>query len=276
MNAPRISIATDAAVLPAGFQERVLYEACPLCGSKEIAHERSADVSRYPIWKPPLSPTMNWMRCGGCDHSFADGYFTEAALEVVFDEIHPHQRPGHEVEKNRYASAPIIEKVMAHKSGGLWLDLGFGNGSLLFTADEYGFETFGLDLRPEVVEDLQELGFSAACQDICSAENVPQADVISMADVLEHTPFPAEVLSAAHRLLNPDGVLFLSMPNAEAFLWRQMTDRDTNPYWSELEHYHNFGRRRLFALLEETGFEPLSYGVSPRYRCGMEILARKA
>jgi hypothetical protein len=31
----------------------------------------------------------------------------------------------------------------------------------------------------------------------------------------------------------------------------------------------------LYVLLHECGFEPLHYAVSPRYRGGMDIIARK-
>jgi hypothetical protein len=44
--------------------------------------------------------------------------------------------------------------------------------------------------------------------------------------------------------------------------------------WSELEHFHNFSRRRLYALLAEMGFKPLRYGVSLRSVIGMEIIAQ--
>jgi hypothetical protein len=43
-----------------------------------------------------------------------------------------------------------------------------------------------------------------------------------------------------------------------------------------IEHYHNFSRSRLYALLRETGFEPVRYGISERYRACMEVIARKA
>jgi hypothetical protein len=57
---------------------------------------------------------------------------------------------------------------------------------------------------------------------------------------------------------------------------RQELERERkNPYWGELEHLHNFGRRRLYALLEETGFCPVRYGVSQRYLASMEVVARR-
>jgi protein O-GlcNAc transferase len=100
-------------------------------------------------------------------------------------------------------------------------------------------------------------------------------DVISMADVLEHMPFPKQALHHAWDVLRPDALLFLSMPNADSFVWQLSTRNGTNPYWGEIEHYHNFGRRRLYALLDECGFQAVRYGVSFRYFACMEVIARK-
>lgn len=258
------------------FEERVPYAGCPLCGATDVSFDRTTDCSRHPSWAPPLSPQITWMRCSACGHGFTDGYYSDAALAVVFQQVQTNQRPGEQIAKNRDLSAQIVERVLPFKDHGRWLDVGFGNGSLMFTAQEFGFEVHGLDLREEAVEEMQRLGFPARCADICDASDLGPFDVISMADVLEHTPDPKKVLAAAHDLITEDGALFLSMPNADAVLWRTMTDQNTNPYWGEMEHYHNFGRARLYALLQETGFTPRRYGISKRYKCGMEIVAQKA
>jgi hypothetical protein len=61
----------------------------------------------------------------------------------------------------------------------------------------------------------------------------------------------------------------------ESMVWRAMDASDANPYWGEIEHYHNFSRSRLYALLEEQGFTPLQYAVSERYRGCMEVIATR-
>jgi hypothetical protein len=48
-----------------------------------------------------------------------------------------------------------------------------------------------------------------------------------------------------------------------------------NPYWGEIEHYHNFSRKRLYALLQNHGFKPADYHISERYRVCMEVIAIK-
>ncbi len=62
----------------------------------------------------------------------------------------------------------------------------------------------------------------------------------------------------------------------DSFLWKVLTEENINPYWIEIEHYHNFGRELLFSLLVEHGFNPITYSISQRYRIGMEVIATKS
>jgi len=97
--------------------------------------------------------------------------------------------------------------------------------------------------------------------------------VISMADVVEHEAFPLESLRCARELINYPGMLLISMPNASAPLWHSMNAANQNPYRAEINHFHNFTRENLYAALKKTGFRPIHYNISERYRCCMEVLA---
>lgn len=268
---------------------RIKYEACPLCGSKDLSLHKEGMCSSHPLYNNILPPFMTWNSCDGCRHIFTDGYFSPEATAIVFSRALPHQTVGHDIEAQRVVSARIVSQVAAlapkpvetvEQDGdkrkyacGDWLDVGFGNGSLIFTAEEWGFRTAGLDLREENVEELQKIGLEAHCKPIDELDFNSRFSVISMADVLEHMPYPKAALKAAHRLLQPNGVLFVSMPNMDTLVWRMMDAENNNPYWGELEHYHNFSRSRLYALLEDHGFEPVRYNISERYRSCMEVIA---
>ncbi len=257
------------------MDELQAYPACPLCAGQVLAEHKIADCSRHPLYKPALSPSIRWLRCQGCGHVFRDGYYTDAACEIVFAETNANQQVGHDMEGQRLVSARMIEKVLPFQSSGDWLDVGFGNGSLLFTAQEYGFTPVGLDLRAANVESLSRFGVEAYCENIEAFGFNDRFSVISMADVVEHVPYPIACLQAAQRMLKDGGVLFLSMPNSDSMIWRVLDALNQNPYWGELEHYHNFGRSRLYALLQQCGFEPVRYGVSERYRACMEVVSIK-
>ncbi len=258
-------------------EARVRYEACPLCEAKDIAEAYVGDCRHHPLYKAELPSRMRWMRCGACRHVFIEGYYTPRALELLFSAVNPHQRPGWDLHGTRAVSSRMVEKVLRvlGKEGGGWLDVGFGNGALLGTAAEYGFEPVGLDLRVENVELMRLYGIEAHATEFTEHRPAEPLRVISMADVLEHMAFPKKALAHAHTILADDGVLFLSMPNADCFVWQRLDEVGENPYWGELEHFHNFGKGRLYALLREHGFEPASYGISERYYMCMGVIARK-
>jgi 2-polyprenyl-3-methyl-5-hydroxy-6-metoxy-1,4-benzoquinol methylase len=254
---------------------RIPFDACPLCGGQRIKMLCRADCSAHALYNQIIPRVMNWMRCDDCAHVFTDGYFPPDLLATIFQRTHDNQKPGWNFEQQRNVSARMVGNVARYAEGGAWLDVGFGNGSLLFTAEEWGFEPVGLDLRSASVEAMCSLNFEAHCLDVTTFDNPGRFSVVSMADVLEHMPFPKDGLAAAHRLLASHGILFVSMPNYNCAVWRLLDTVKANPYWAELEHYHNFSRARLYALLKECSFEPLHYTISERYRVCMEVIARR-
>lgn len=252
------------------------YTKCPLCNSADFKLGIEASCTQHPLYDTRLPPTLQWCVCNSCGHEFTESFFTPKGLELVFSNTNESQSVGYQIEHQRGISANIVEKVLPFVNEGAWLDVGFGNASLLFTAQEFGFSPVGVDLREKSVDSLKKLGIEAHCENIETLSLDYKPSVISLMDVLEHVPFPKTMLRAVTNLLCTDGVLLLSMPNKDPLLWKVMSDQAVNPYLGELEHYHNFGRLRLYDLLREFELEPVSYGVSQRYRCGMEILAVKS
>jgi len=259
----------------AACKPRVLYDGCPLCKSRNTRKLREPDCSFHPLYRPVIARIMTWMSCDDCAHVFTDGYFSDEVNEILFEKTHDHQKPGANFEQQRPVSARMVERVAEYAKDGPWLDVGFGNGSLLFTAEEWGFTPIGLDLRRSSVDSMNHLGIEAHCIDITAFDRPEPMSVISMADVLEHMPFPQNGLAAAHRLLRPDGILFVSMPNYNCAAWRLLDAVNGNPFWGELEHFHNFSRPRLYALARDMGFEPVHYSISERYRVCMEVILRR-
>jgi SAM-dependent methyltransferase len=254
---------------------RIPYERCPLCDAQGFVEVRVASCTAHPLYDAELPPTMRWLKCDGCAHVFVDGYFSDPAQALLFRNVHLWQVPGPETVRWRAVSAKIVEHVSTTRGAwsGRWLDVGFGNGALLTTAAEFGYDVIGLDRRDDTVTRMRELGFDTRCMDIAAFEVPEGLDVLSMADVLEHMPFPKQGLEHARRLLRPGGALFVSMPNIESFAWTELDREQKNPYWGEIEHFHNFGRSQLHRLLSASGFEPRRYAISERYLASMEVIA---
>jgi protein O-GlcNAc transferase len=267
-----------AALAPQPIQ-RVAYEACPLCGSEDAVEIVKADCRGHALYHPRLPPHLSWLACAGCGHVFTEGYFDEAGLAILFSDGHPNQLPNPTADRgqlsaDRAVAARMIDKVAAIRGlpSGRWLDVGVGGGALLTTAQEYGYEVVGLDRRPVVVEGLRRLGFDVRERDVKDLE-AGRFDVVSLADVLEHMPFPRQALREVHRAMADQGTLLISMPDRDSFVWKRLDALGDNPYWAELEHLHNFGRSGLYRLLREEGFEPVRHGISERYVACMEVVA---
>lgn len=236
---------------------KIFYHSCPLCGSKNQRHIHSADARKHSLYSGFMEPILNWLQCKDCLHIFTESYWEG----MVFSKSHDNQKFFANYEHQRYVASRIIEwteKMPPAK----WLDIGIGNGALALTAREFGFIVEGIEARKidsdtygvEIVDKMSGL-----------------YGVISMMDFLEHMPYPKVQLREARKHLMSDGILLLSMPNSDSPLWKSWGD--DNPYWWEIEHYHNFSRTRLYDLLRECNFKPIKYRVSERYRAGMEVLA---
>ena len=260
---------------------RVAYAVCPLCGGEDLRDLGEASCRAHPLWTPALPDAVPWRGCGGCGHVFTAGWFDDATRAQVLARTGAEQDPEaltlESLERLRHVCARIVTKVASVRGAldGRWLDVGIGNGVLLATAAEFGFEPLGLDLREGCVRHARALGLPARVATLEELDEGP-FEVISLADVLEHVPFPRATLARARDLLAADGLLFVSMPNMDCAVWRELDRASANPYWGELEHFHNFTRERLYAALVAEGLQPCHYGVSERYRAGMEVVARRA
>lgn len=260
------------------------YPCCPICGNSKVDIISVATATMHPLWHPPLPDTMTWVRCKQCEHVFTDKFFTSAGLAELFLNANASQLAGGDVERQRALWAPVVQRVLDVMPEHAkpfdmelsWIDVGCGSGGLVFTAQEYGFDATGIDLREEAVRRILERGYKAHCAALFSVQSDSPIHVISMADLLEHTSHPVAVLLRANEMLVENGVLFVSCPNRESSGWREMDRKKTNFYWGEIEHHHNFSRKSMMWLLQQCGFVPMSYAVSLRYIACMEIIAVKA
>jgi protein O-GlcNAc transferase len=257
---------------------RALYEACPLCESTAMADLVSADCTQHACYSEELGSEISWRGCQDCGHVFTDGYFTGEALESILSKTIEAQVPGFDANRSRQVGAKIVTTVSSVRGdiGGRWLDVGIGNGGIITSAAEFGYEAVGIDQRTAPVNMLRAFDYEAHLAELHELGEDERFDVISFEDSLEHMPFPKATLREARRRLNPDGLLFISLPNMDSFTWKLQDELGLNAYWSELEHFHNFDRARLYATLLDIDMVPCHFAVSERYPACMEVIARMA
>ena len=237
------------------------------------------------MWHEPMPLTIEWKRCPTCQHVHNRSYWTDVGMTEVLRHTgkDPLQLSSASLQARRALWTPVVDQVvgllggyraiLGQASRPTWVDVGCGDGTLVMTAADCGVATVGLETRPGAAARLQALGCNALAHDFTTLAFEVIVDVLSMMDVLEQMPHPRAALRKAAEVLRPGGVLVISTADMTSSSWRVMEAENANPYWTDLERYHNFGRDRLIALLNECGFEIAGFRLPERSRAQIEIYA---
>ncbi|MDR3204164.1 MAG: class I SAM-dependent methyltransferase [Deltaproteobacteria bacterium] len=160
--------------------------------------------------------------------------------------------PQMSLDKLKYAYG--LDLVANYLSGVKLLDIGAGTGSFLKQAQERGWETTGIELNTESVENLLKEGMRVIVKPLEIADLPSKSfDLVSMWEVLEHLADIRSILQEAKRLLVSDGLLLLLVPNAGSLVTRVLHEKsDTFGGHSHLNH---FNLKSLTTLLTNLNFE---------------------
>lgn len=129
---------------------------------------------------------------------------------------------------------------------GTVLDIGSGTGDFLNEAKKYGWKAVGME--PSV-----KAKAVARQKSVCMVETYAELedhyfDVITMWHVLEHVPDLEFQLKQLKRLLKPDGVIFIAVPNFKSF-----DATHYGKYWAAFDvprhlwHFSKTSMEKLFA-----------------------------
>lgn len=126
------------------------------------------------------------------------------------------------------------------------LEIGVGSGSFLYAAREQGYEVWGCDLSEGICKRVRDQGdVIMCCGPLSTLAGNGRFDVIVMNHILEHVQSPREFMKDVVRLLAPNGLVHVAVPNVGC--WQAQLSG-----WTSYEPYHlsYFDPRTLRCLLE--------------------------
>jgi SAM-dependent methyltransferase len=108
-----------------------------------------------------------------------------------------------------------IAMVKRAKPAGKLLDVGCGRGYFLKTAQQHGFQVFGVDASERAVEYAKNaFGLNATVQKLDDLRDASTTfDLVTLWHVLEHFIDPFQALSRIRTLLAEGGICFMEVPN---------------------------------------------------------------
>ena len=133
-----------------------------------------------------------------------------------------------------------LDLVSGRLTGRRLLDVGSGPGGFVRVAEAAGWDASALELNMESTKKLQDEGFKVIVRQL-ELTDLPDHsfDLISLWEVLEHLPDPRAMLGEIKRLLAPEGLLLIMVPNARSLVTRVLHEKsNTFGGHSHLNHFH--------------------------------------
>lgn len=141
---------------------------------------------------------------------------------------------------------------LARGTGSL-LDVGCNEGRGLEFYQNHGFAAEGLELNSKAAEVARGKGFVVHGSTLEGFTTEKKYDAVVLSNVLEHSLNPADMLRSIHRLLNPNGQVWISCPNSQSWLRSAFGRFWIN--WHVPFHVVHFSPDTLSEVLENSQFE---------------------
>jgi len=171
------------------------------------------------------------------------------------------------------SKAATITRFAPERIGRL-LDIGAGTGHFVRKMHDSGWESVGVEVNEDarkhafeinevtLIESLQAGGFTAE-----------SFDAVTMWHVLEHIHEPEAYLSQIARLLKPDGIMAVALPNPQSADARHYGDK-----WAAFDvprHLWHFSMNDIDTLMKRAGFKPVAVKSMPFDALYISILSEK-
>lgn len=218
--------------------------------------------------------------CPRCRTAVAPAPPEPGRQREIYEREYPRQFvPERLTPARRALFAVLLERLAGLTAKRRLLDLGCGGGHLLVAAGARGWRGVGSDLaRAACAAALKASGRPAVQADSAAVPVREGAvDAVTLVNVLDHLPDPAQALAEAHRVLADGGVLVVRVPNGvfhRACLGAlrglgplgRLADLGAYP----VMHVFSFSAVGLRRLVEAAGFQVLEMRNSPLAADGPE------
>lgn len=144
----------------------------------------------------------------------------------------------------------ILKQVLLHEKGNL-LDIGCGNGAFLeiFSQKMPPWKLYGSEFDEKYKEEVEQIPNVQKMHTEPLSQIDTKFDLISMIHVLEHIPHPIKILSKIKKMLTPNGLLFIQVPNPTK-----------NPFATIIaDHCSHFTQDSISRILSNSGLSIIHY-----------------
>jgi 2-polyprenyl-3-methyl-5-hydroxy-6-metoxy-1,4-benzoquinol methylase len=233
---------------------------CPACAGTDSRPLLSAPLH-------PVSGSAPVLSCRSCGHRWlAVSADQQEAINGLYAEDYAGFRD--DPVFSRVVRDEIASTIAPHvPPPASVLDVGCGNGTFLHLASEAGYRARGLDVSPAAADSCRKRGLHASAGDFLRAD-LPQFDLVTFWDVLEHLRDPRAFLLRARSLLRPGGRVLIKVPGLGTAFFPLLAaqPRLTRVMLGTPGHVQFFSPRSLAALLRACGLSAAEWRPAMHFR----------
>lgn len=184
--------------------------------------------------------------------------------KLFYDYFHRDTKPLKLViERNNFTYRNLLELLLKYSYlGKTFLDIGCGSGAISLFLTAQGKEVVGIDISKRAIEScirsagILKLEKRISFKTMKFPQETPRQkfDIIVCSEVLEHIKDDKRTLKKIYYLLQPSGLLVISVPSKNAPLYRLGFARKFD---AKVGHLRRYGLEQLVNLCEKIGFNIL-------------------
>ena len=195
------------------------------------------------------------VKCKVCELVFMNPKPTRHFLDKYYSEKYNYDNFLVNKEQLIDTGKRTLDFVKKYKKKGKILEIGCMYGFFLKEANDYGFETYGIEKSKDAASYARNsLKLSVVSSDISDTSFKKESfDIIYMSHVIEHLIDPKAELKKIYQYLKPNSYLILKCPN-----FSSLSSKLMGKNWSWLcppEHVYQFSPKTLSNMLISENFK---------------------
>jgi 2-polyprenyl-3-methyl-5-hydroxy-6-metoxy-1,4-benzoquinol methylase len=225
---------------------------CPICDSSQFSPFITCvdhTVSRE---------TFNIVQCESCGFKFTNPRPEESALGAYYKSeeyvSHSNSKKGFinstYQSVRKYTLLKKLQLISKYFKTGYILDIGCGTGEFLNTCKQAKWKTIGIEPDPDARKMAADnFGLDVRTEGELQDLQSGSFDVISMWHVLEHVPKLNERIEELKRLIKPNGIIIIAVPNCNS-----LDARIYKESWAAYDvprHLYHFTPKDISAIFQK-------------------------
>lgn len=210
-------------------------------GKEILRCQQCSLLTRIPM--PPVEVITEWYR---------EGYWN-----------HWRDEPLRSQRSNVYIHALTwIEQL--HPKLGILVDVGCGSGAFLALCQKRGWMGLGFDPSTQAVACARALGLEVYCSSFLPCDLADETtDVVTFINVLDHLRNPIGALQEAWRILRPNGLIYIRVPNGPFHVRLMSLLSAVELRHMAVFHLFGFSRHAFLHHLPRLGFKVAEIRTAP-------------